>query len=63
MKVRGVFSRSGEKARFCPVLAMVRNGLHIKKFVVLRDDQKRMNLLREGERDSFVLYYPKICIV
>ena len=40
-----IFSRSGEKAGSCLVLPMVRKGLHIKKFVVLRDEQKGMNLL------------------
>jgi len=34
---------------------MVRKGLHFKKFVVLRDEQKGMNLLRGEERDRSVL--------
>ena len=50
-----VFSRSGGNQGFCLFLAMMRKGLHIKKFAVLRDEQKGMNLLRTEERDMPIL--------
>ena len=43
MEVIGSSLQAEEKAGFCLFLAMMRKGLHIKKFVVLRDGQKGMD--------------------
>jgi hypothetical protein len=59
--MEGLLSKR-RKGRFLPVLAMMREGLHIKKLVVLRDEQKGMNLLRGEERDRSVLCDPKFVL-
>jgi hypothetical protein len=46
-----------------PVLAMVRKGFHIKQTVAPKGQYKGVILLQGEEKERFVLYEPKFCIV